>query len=130
MSATISSLTPAISLRNTVWLAIALALVAAPHAERLPVWLSALAAALCAWRLYLARMRLALPARWVGWRSAGNKIAVPSRARLVIAAKYASVVNGSRRGLATTLSPTHTSMPASSHRRAMVQQSSTGRRAD
>ena len=66
MSTATHSLTPAISLRNTVWLAIALALVAAPHAERLPVWLSALAAALCVWRLYLARMRLALPARWLG----------------------------------------------------------------
>ena len=65
MSSASHPLTPAISLRNTVWLAIALALVAAPHAERLPVWLSALAAALCAWRLYLARMRLALPARWL-----------------------------------------------------------------
>ena len=48
-----------------------------------------------------------------------------------MAATYASVVNGSSRGLATTLSPTHTSMPALSHIRAMVQQSSTsGRRAD
>jgi transglutaminase-like putative cysteine protease len=48
-----------------VWLAAALLLVAAPHAERLPPWLSALAVALCAWRLYLARMRLDLPPRWL-----------------------------------------------------------------
>jgi protein-glutamine gamma-glutamyltransferase len=56
---------PAISLRTTVWLTAALLLVAAPHAERLPIWLSALAVALCAWRLYLARMRLELPPRWL-----------------------------------------------------------------
>jgi transglutaminase-like putative cysteine protease len=59
-----SPLTPAISLRNTAWLALALALVAAPHAERLPLWLTALAVGLGGWRMYLARMRLALPARW------------------------------------------------------------------
>lgn len=58
-------MTPAISLRSTAWLALTLLLVAAPHAQRLPLWLSGLAVALCAWRLYLARMRLALPARWL-----------------------------------------------------------------
>ena len=57
--------TPAISLRNTVWLALAMLLVAAPHAAHLPIWLSALAAAMGIWRLYLARMRLALPPRWL-----------------------------------------------------------------
>jgi transglutaminase-like putative cysteine protease len=57
--------TPAISLRNTLWLAIAFVLVAAPHAARLPLWLSALVGALCVWRVYLARARLALPARWL-----------------------------------------------------------------
>ncbi len=58
-------LIPAISLRSTVWIALALAMVAAPHAERLPLWLSGLAATFCAWRLYLARMRLELPPRWL-----------------------------------------------------------------
>ncbi|MEQ1776717.1 MAG: DUF3488 and transglutaminase-like domain-containing protein [Burkholderiales bacterium] len=56
---------PAISLRNTVWLTIAFALVAAPHTARLPWWLSALVGAMCLWRVYLARTRLALPARWL-----------------------------------------------------------------
>ena len=55
----------AISLRSTVWIAVTLALIAAPHAERLPLWLSGLAATFCAWRLYIARMRLELPARWL-----------------------------------------------------------------
>ncbi len=56
---------PAISLRSTAWIALAMALVAAPHAERLPLWLTGLAAAMCLWRLYLARTRLALPPRWL-----------------------------------------------------------------
>ena len=60
----ISSTSP-ISLRNTVWLTAAFALVAAPHAERLPIWLSVIAGAMCLWRVYLARTRLALPARWL-----------------------------------------------------------------
>jgi len=55
----------AISLRNTMWLTAVFVLVAAPHAARLPVWLSALAGALCLWRVHLARTRMALPARWL-----------------------------------------------------------------
>ena len=58
-------LVPAISLRSTVWITLALAMVAAPHTERLPLWLSALAAIFCVWRLYLARTRLELPPRWL-----------------------------------------------------------------
>src|SRR5438445_649510 len=67
-----------------------------------------------------------------GCRRAGRSTAVPSRTRDVIAARYASVVSGSSRGLATTLSPTQAaSYPASSAWRAIVQHSSTGgRRAD
>lgn len=57
--------TRAISLRSITWLVLALVLVAAPHTMRLPLWLTALAVALCGWRWYLARMRLALPARWL-----------------------------------------------------------------
>ena len=55
----------AISLRNTAWITLTLALVAAPHAIRLPFWLTALAVTFGIWRLYLARMRFALPARWL-----------------------------------------------------------------
>src|SRR5207247_2484308 len=67
-----------------------------------------------------------------GCRRAGRSTAVPSRTRDVIAARYASVVSGSSRGLATTLSPTQAaSYPASSAWRAIAQHSSTGgRRAD
>lgn len=56
---------PAVSLRTTAFITLAMALAAAPHATRLPLWLSALAGALCLWRLYLARMRLAFPPRWL-----------------------------------------------------------------
>ena len=59
-------MTPAaISLRSTAWLTLAMLMVAAPHAQRVPLWLSLLAAALGIWRVYLARMRLELPARWL-----------------------------------------------------------------
>ncbi|MBM3343520.1 MAG: DUF3488 domain-containing protein [Betaproteobacteria bacterium] len=58
-------ISPAISLRSTVWLTLALALVSAPHVMRLPWWLSGFALLMCIWRLYLARMRLELPSRWL-----------------------------------------------------------------
>ena len=57
--------TPAISLRNMACLTVAFVLVAAPHAGRLQPWLTLLAGAMCIWRVYLARARLALPARWL-----------------------------------------------------------------
>ena len=44
-----------------LWLTAALALVAAPHAERLPWWIMVLAAMLAVWRLYLGRKRFELP---------------------------------------------------------------------
>ena len=56
---------PTISLGNTLSLILAFGLVAAPHTEHLPLWLSALAGAMCLWRAYIARMRLTLPARWL-----------------------------------------------------------------
>jgi transglutaminase-like putative cysteine protease len=54
-----------ISLRNTLWLTAALAMVAAPHAERLPWWVIMLAVMLVLWRIYLGRARLALPRSWL-----------------------------------------------------------------
>jgi len=55
--------TALLNLRQTLWLTGSLVLVAAPHAERLPWWLTLLAAVLVAWRVYLASMRLRLPHR-------------------------------------------------------------------
>lgn len=50
-----------LDLRDTLWVAAGLSLVAAPHASRLPWWTTALALTLATWRIYLGRARLALP---------------------------------------------------------------------
>jgi transglutaminase-like putative cysteine protease len=55
----------AISLRNTLWLSAALAMVAAPHVARLPWWITTLVVVLAAWRIYLGRTRLELPRKWL-----------------------------------------------------------------
>lgn len=46
-------------------LALTLFLVSAPHAEHLPLWVSALAATLLLWRAYLAYRAAPLPSRWL-----------------------------------------------------------------
>ncbi len=51
--------------RSVLWLIAALAMVAAPHLERMPLWLAALTATLAAWRLYILRFGLRLPSRWL-----------------------------------------------------------------
>ena len=52
--------------RNVLWLLAALTLVAAPHAERLPWWVTGLAVVLMAWRIYLlGHGRLPLPRKWL-----------------------------------------------------------------
>ena len=56
-------MTRALHLRDTLWLTASLALVAAPHAARVPWWVTLLAATLLAWRLYIARAKLRLPHR-------------------------------------------------------------------
>jgi transglutaminase-like putative cysteine protease len=40
-------------------------LVIAPHAVHLPVWVSAICAALLGWRVYITRLSLPLPPRWL-----------------------------------------------------------------
>lgn len=54
-----------ISFRNVCWLTLGLTMVAGPHVERLPWWISLLAILLAGWRLYLARFRLRLPGKWL-----------------------------------------------------------------
>src|SRR5688572_32901675 len=49
--------------RHTFWLSATLAMVAAPHAQRLPWWLDALIVTLLGWRVYLARTGRPLPHR-------------------------------------------------------------------
>lgn len=52
--------------RNVLWLLAALTLVAAPHAERLPWWVTGLTVVLMAWRIYLlGQVRLPLPRKWL-----------------------------------------------------------------
>ncbi len=52
--------------RDLLWLLAALTLVAAPHAERLPWWITGLAVVLMAWRIYLlAHPGLKLPGKWL-----------------------------------------------------------------
>jgi transglutaminase-like putative cysteine protease len=57
--------TVALSLRDMLWLLASLLMVSAPHVERLPLWVTALAVVLLAWRLHLARGRLPLPRKWL-----------------------------------------------------------------
>jgi transglutaminase-like putative cysteine protease len=54
-----------LKLRHVVWLLAGLALVAAPHVERLPWWLIGLVVTLSAWRVYLGHASLPLPGRWL-----------------------------------------------------------------
>ena len=46
-------------------LIVSLALVFAPHAAHLPLWLSALVGAILGWRFLMARQKLALPNKWL-----------------------------------------------------------------
>jgi transglutaminase-like putative cysteine protease len=52
-------------LRHVLWLLVGLAMVAAPHVERLPWWLTGLVITLSAWRIYLGHASLPLPGRWL-----------------------------------------------------------------
>lgn len=51
--------------RDTLWLLATLALIMAPHAERLPLWCSIGAAAALLWRAHMAWQDSRLPSRWV-----------------------------------------------------------------
>ncbi len=54
-----------ISLRDLAWLLAALVLVAAPHALRMPWWLTLVVLGLYAWRARIALERSAPPSRWL-----------------------------------------------------------------
>ncbi|MGZ5091588.1 MAG: transglutaminase TgpA family protein [Burkholderiales bacterium] len=58
-------MTQTLAPRHTFWLTASLALVAAPHVQRLPWWLNLLVATLFGWRLYLAHTKLPLPSRGI-----------------------------------------------------------------
>ena len=61
-------------LRHVGWLLGSLALVAAPHAERLPWWVTVLVTMLFAWRGYVALNGLALPRKWILLLIAGGSL--------------------------------------------------------
>ena len=52
-------------LRDLGWLVAALIVVAAPHAARMPWWLTLLTLCLYAWRVWFALNRAPLPSRWL-----------------------------------------------------------------
>lgn len=51
--------------RNVSWMALSMALVTLPHFERLPLWISCLAALAIAWRFHIAWQAAALPRKWL-----------------------------------------------------------------
>ena len=51
--------------RHIAWLLASLALVAAPHAQRLPWWITLLVVMLFVWRGYVALYALKLPRKWL-----------------------------------------------------------------
>ncbi len=55
----------AVSLRDLGGLLLALLLVAGPHAQRMPWWLTLLTLGLYAWRTQISLIRAALPSRWL-----------------------------------------------------------------
>ena len=54
-----------LDIRNVAWMALSMALVTLPHAERLPLWVTALAALAIAWRVHIAWKRDPLPRKWL-----------------------------------------------------------------
>ncbi len=61
--------------RHIGWLLLALVMVVAPHAERLPSWVTLLVITLLVWRVYIMRYRLQLPHKWLLLLFAGAAMA-------------------------------------------------------
>jgi protein-glutamine gamma-glutamyltransferase len=55
----------ALTLGNITWLLAAMAFVIAPHAVRLPIWVTAVCVSAGAWRWWIARHALRVPAWWM-----------------------------------------------------------------
>jgi transglutaminase-like putative cysteine protease len=70
MSTTTDRLHPA----HVGWLLLALTLVTLPHVERLPWWITLLAATLLGWRVYITWHALHLPPKWLLFLIAGGTI--------------------------------------------------------
>jgi len=54
-----------LELGNVSWMVLSMAIVTLPHVERLPIWISAMAGLVIAWRLYIAWGRARLPRKWL-----------------------------------------------------------------
>lgn len=50
---------------NVAWMVLSMALVTLPHVERLPLWISLMAALVVAWRLHIAWQGGVLPRKWL-----------------------------------------------------------------
>ena len=55
----------ALTLNNITWLLAGMAFVIAPHALRLPLWVTSVCVAAGAWRWWIARRALRVPAWWL-----------------------------------------------------------------
>ena len=55
----------ALTLANITWLLAGMAFVIAPHALRLPVWVTAVCVVAGAWRWWIARRALRVPPLWL-----------------------------------------------------------------
>ncbi len=51
--------------RHTIWLLLSLTMVMAPHAARVPWWVTVLAVTLLGWRLHIIVFGLSLPRKWL-----------------------------------------------------------------
>jgi transglutaminase-like putative cysteine protease len=58
-------MSPQLAARNVAWMALSIALVALPHFERLPLWITGLTALAVAWRVYIAWQASPLPRKWL-----------------------------------------------------------------
>jgi transglutaminase-like putative cysteine protease len=56
---------PALDVRNVLWLLAAMAFVVAPHIPRVPQWVGVFCLVIVAWRAWIARSALRFPPRWV-----------------------------------------------------------------
>lgn len=60
--------------RHVGWLLVSVVMVMAPHAERVPWWVTLLALTLLAWRLYITLYGLSLPRKWLLYLIAAGAI--------------------------------------------------------
>lgn len=65
MSAKARPASPALDVRNVLWLLAAMAFVVAPHLARVPVWVGVFCVVVLAWRAWISWSALRFPPRWI-----------------------------------------------------------------